>query len=164
MMIEGQFSDSEYHVDRKAEAYRGSQDDLRAPRDYQCPQNSQDWQSPVSFQTSYENAYQYEFANHHEAEIHNLYVDYKQENSHETLSTQVAERPWLLGPAGSGSRGPQMTAAEYESSEIFYGYRASYGGGSSDGDQNNSGALHSMSDDWTCVSSPSILCRLLYIC
>jgi hypothetical protein len=69
MMIEGQFSDSEYHVDRKAEAYRGSQDDLRAPRDYQCPQNSQDWQSPVNFQTSYENAYQYEFANHHEAEI-----------------------------------------------------------------------------------------------
>jgi len=57
-------------------------------------------------------------------------------------------KPVFFGPAGSGSKGPQMTATEYESSEIFYGYRASYtGGSSSDGDRNNGRVV---SDEWTC--------------
>jgi hypothetical protein len=70
-------------------------------------------------------------------------------------------KPVFFGPAGSGSKGPPMTATEYETSEIFYGYRASYtGGSSSDGDRNNS---HVVSDEWTCVPFSPIVYRHLYI-
>jgi hypothetical protein len=183
-MIEDRFSDS-HHVDdgEEAAACQGLRDDSRALNDFRCHQSLEDWQSPYSFQTAYQDAFMHSSENH-ETLTYNLYLDYKQSNDHEASSTQVFKQqtenlesqneptprpheglqPWkpvFFGPAGSGSKGPQMTAAEYESSEIFYGYRASYtGGSSSDGDRNNSRVV---SDEWTCVSSSSIVCRHLYI-